>query len=111
MRTFLIVIDIIAIITGIIFVILPMGTIAFLPVVFAIILAIIVYLTSRKKNKTVFPRILLALSVTIFFVVIAKDVLVKDKVVIEQGFIQEKMDSKSQAQKELENLEGMQNNK
>jgi hypothetical protein len=31
--------------------------------------------------------------------------------VIEQGFIQEKMDSKSQAQKELENLEGMQNNK
>ena len=106
MRKLLIILSIIFAIAGIIFTILPMGTIAFLPVSIAIISSVLAIVKSGATQKT-FPKILLLCAIVIFLADVAKDVLFKDKVSVDQQFIQEKQDSKQEAQKELEELEGL----
>lgn len=106
MRKLLIILSVIFAVTGIIFTILPMGTIAFLPVVIAVICSVLAIIKSDPAKKK-FPKMLLLSSIVIFLAAIAKDVLFKDKVVVDQQFIQEKQESKQEAQKELEELEGL----
>lgn len=106
MRKLLIVLTIILAIIGIIFTILPMGTLAFIPVGAAVLLSIVTILVS-KNNQKLFPKYLLLASFIVFLTVVAKDVFVKDQVVIDQQFDANKEESKQEAKKELEELENL----
>ena len=106
MRKLLIVLTIILAIIGIVFTILPMGTLAFIPVGSAILLSIIAIILS-KENQKMLPKYLLLASFIVFLAVVAKDVFVKDQVVSDQQFDNNIEESKQEAKKELEELEGL----
>lgn len=106
MRKLLIVLTIILAIIGIVFTILPMGTLAFIPVGSAILLSIIAIILSKENQKMV-PKYLLLASFIVFLAVVAKDVFVKDKIVTDQQFDEKKVESKQEAKKELEELEDL----
>ncbi len=106
MRKLLIVLTIILAIIGIVFTILPMGTLAFIPVGSAILLSIIAIILS-KENQKMLPKYLLLASFIVFLAVVAKDVFVKDKIVTDQQFDEKKVESKEEAKKELEELEDL----
>ncbi|MBP1663816.1 MAG: hypothetical protein H6Q19_956 [Bacteroidetes bacterium] len=88
---------------GLVFAILPMGSIAFLPIILAIILALLAMWKSNDSQKK-FPKWVLIISMAILLLVTVKVVFVKDKVVVDEQFMQENVDSKSEAQQELEGL-------
>jgi hypothetical protein len=90
-------------ILGIIFTILPLGTIAIIPNLLAIIMAFIVLKKSDAKQKTA-PKIILLVSTLAFLTVIGKDIFVKDVVVVDKQFNLQKEESKQEAQKDLEGL-------
>ena len=96
----------ICLIIAIIFTILPMGTIALLPTLTAIILSFVAVLKSNFKLK-ILPKYLLVISISIFLVIIGREVFVQDKVADDKVFIQENENSKQEAQKELEELDGL----
>ena len=106
MRKLLIVLTIILALIAIVFTILPMGTLAFLPVGGAILLSIITITLSKNKKK-IFPKYLLLASFIVFLAIVAKDVFVKDQVVSDQQFDNNIKESKQEAKKELEELEGL----
>jgi len=91
-------------VVGLVFAILPMGSIAFLPIIIAIVLALIAMWKSNDNQKKM-PKWILIIALTILVLVTVKLVFVKDKVVVDQQFIQENVDSKEEAQQELEGLE------
>ncbi len=106
MRKLLIILTIAFAIIGIVFIILPMGTLAFLPAGGAILLSIITLVLSKDKQKML-PKYLILISFIVFLTVIAKDVFVKDQIVTDQQFDNNKEESKQEAKKELEELEGL----
>lgn len=91
---------------GIIFTILPLGTIALLPIVLALVFAFLVLKKSEASQKK-FPILLLILSAVTLFVVIGREAFVKDEVIVDTQFDQKKIESKKEAQKDLEELEGL----
>mgnify|MGYP000844172907 FL=1 len=106
MRNILIILSVIFGLLGIVFVILPMGTIAFLPAGIALALSIIAYFVSGKSKRK-FPYILMILSFLLLLSAGAKKVFVKDTVKVEKQFLEEKQEAKQDAQKELEDLENL----
>lgn len=106
MRKLLIVLTITLAVLGIVFTVLPMGTLAFIPVGAAILISIIT-ISLSKGNQKMFPKYLLLASFMVFLAVVAKDVFVKDQVVTDQQFDTNKEESKQEAKKELEELEGL----
>jgi len=88
------------------FTVLPIGTIALIPVALAILFSILAVLKSKDRKK-IFPKWLLFFSFVLFLVIVGKDVFMKDQVVVDQKFQLEKQNSQQQAQKELEELEGV----
>jgi uncharacterized membrane protein len=91
-------------VVGLVFAILPMGSIAFLPIILAIVLALVAMWKSNDNQKKI-PKWILVIALAILLLVTVKVVFVKDKVVVDQQFIQENVDSKEEAQQELEGLE------
>lgn len=87
---------------GMVFSYLPMGTIALLPVGIAAGLSI---LAIRQDNNKKFPKIILGITIMSFLFVIGKSIFVKDEVVQDVNFEQQKMQQKQEAQQELEELE------
>lgn len=106
MRKTLIIGSVLFSIAGITFTILPMGTIAMIPILIAIVCAFLSIIKSDNTRKRI-PKTLFIGTVILFLVAIGKDVFVKDKVSVDQQFMQEKQDSKQDAKKELEELEGL----
>jgi len=88
---------------GLIFTILPLGTIAILPVLIAIIFCLLAFYKSNPELKKL-PRIVLIISATTLLVIIGKSVLVKDKVVADKQFEMKKEESKKEDIKDLEGL-------
>lgn len=103
MRKALNIASIVFVVLGIAFTILPMGTIALLPVGLTIITAAVSFWLS-KDRKRMLPRIVLVLSVITFLVVIGKDIFVKDEVKVDQQFEQKKIESQKEDIKDLEGL-------
>lgn len=93
-------------ILGIIFTILPLGTIALLPVGLALVFALLAFKKSEDNQKK-FPTLILIIAVLSLVVVIGKEVLVNDEVIADQQFDEKKIESKKEAQKDLEELEGL----
>jgi len=78
---------------GIIFTILPLGTIAFLPIGIALISSFLAVQNSKYNQKTL-PKIVLFTAVITLLFVIGKAVFVKNVVVSENQFEQKKVESK-----------------
>jgi hypothetical protein len=93
---------------ALVFSILPMDTIALLPIGLAIAFCL---LTIRKSegNKVKIPKWLLTISVICSVFVIGKTLLIKDEVVVDQTFEQQKIETKQEAKKDLEELEQLEN--
>ena len=104
MRKLFIILAAVFAVVGLVFAILPMGSIAFLPIILAIVLALVAMWKSNDNQKKI-PKWILIIALAILVLVTVKVVFVKDKVVMDQQFIQENVDSKEEAQQELEGLE------
>lgn len=88
---------------GIVFAILPLGTIAFLPIIIAFILSFLAIQKSKIDQK-ILPKIILFVSVVTLLVVIGKVVFVKDVLVKDKQFEIKKEESKKEDIKDLEGL-------
>ena len=104
MRKLFIILAAVFAVVGLVFAILPMGSIAFLPIILAIVLALVAMWKSNDNQKKI-PKWILVIALAILVLVTVKVVFVKDKVVVDQQFILENVDSKEEAQQELEGLE------
>lgn len=89
---------------AIIFSALPLDTIAFLPIGLAMVFCLLL-LKKSEVNQKKLPNILLLLCVLSSLFVLGKTLLVKDEVVKDAKFENEKMETKKEAKKELEDLE------
>jgi len=103
MRKFCVISAVFFAVLGIVFTILPMGTIAFLPIGIAFILSFLAIYKS-KFNQQKLPKIILFISVLTFLVVVGKVIFVKDVVVSDKQFEQIKVESKKEDIKDLEGL-------
>ncbi|HET7732855.1 MAG TPA: hypothetical protein VFK73_03375 [Paludibacter sp.] len=88
---------------GIAFTILPLGTIALLPVMIALLLAFLSFKFSDLKQRK-FSRIVLIISALTLLVIVGKEVFIKDEVVLDKQFEQKKIESKQEDIKDLEGL-------
>ncbi len=91
---------------GIAFTILPMDTLAFLPIGLAIIFGLLA-LKKSEENQKKFPKILLVIGALCSVVVLGKTLLIEDEVATDTQFEQQKIETKQEAKKELEELEGL----
>ena len=84
--------------------VLPFDTLAFLPIGLAIALDLLLMQKSNENQKKL-PKILLTITAICSAFVLGKTLLVKDEVVVDQTFEQQKIETKQEAKKELEELE------
>lgn len=103
MRKTLVITASILAVLGITFTILPLGTIAILPNLLALTLAFIAFKKSDAKHQNL-PKIIILISALTLLTVIGKEVFVKEVVAVDKQFNQQKVESKKEAQKELEGL-------
>ena len=104
MRKILIITASIFCVLGIAFTILPMGTIAIIPIGLALLVAFLAFKKS-DGNQQKFPKILLLISGLCILVVIGKELFIKDEVAKDATFEKTKIENKKEDKKELENLE------
>ena len=106
MRKALIVLAFIFAILGIVFAILPMGTLGVLPVGLSLIFGALAYVKSDANDKVV-PKWLLIVAGLTLVVVIARS-MIPDEVAQDQQFEQKKIESKKEDMKDLEGLDDLQ---
>jgi hypothetical protein len=105
MRKIIIIIAIVFAVIGIVFTILPMGTLALLPDGLALALSVFALFLSKENNQLKkLPRIILIVSALATLTVIGKSLFVKDKVAPDKQFEQTKEQSEKEDIKDLENL-------
>lgn len=90
---------------GVAFTILPLGTLALIPIALGLIFAFLSVLRQREK---LFPKIVLLVVFANLLTVVGREVFVKDVVEADQQFENVKQQSEQEAQKELEDLENLQ---
>jgi len=90
-------------ILGIIFTVLPLGTIAFLPIGIAIILSVLSIIKSKNSQRKL-PKIILFISFVTLLVVIGKVIFIRDVVISDTQFEMKKEESKKEDIKDLEGL-------
>jgi hypothetical protein len=103
MRKILVVLTVTFVVISILFTILPLGTLAFLPIGISFILCFVT-IQQSKMNQRLLPKILLVVSVLTFLTVIGKVVFVKDVIIKDQVFEQNKVEQKKEDIKDLEGL-------
>jgi membrane-bound ClpP family serine protease len=105
MRKFLIVTCIIFIVIGISFLFLPLGTIGLVPTFLALIIGLILFLTSQKENdrRKRTPKILLGTIFLLIVFIIGKSMLIEEEVAIDQDFEEKLEKSNEENIQELEN--------
>jgi hypothetical protein len=91
-------------ILGIVFAVLPMGTLALLPIGLALIFAFIAFIQSDINQKSL-PKWILVVAGLTLIIVIGKVSLVEDEVAKDEQFEQKKVESKLEDLKDLEDLE------
>ena len=89
---------------GAAFSILPLGTLALLPLGIALILGFLAY--KQSEGKSIAAKIILGVSAVALLYVIGKVAFVKDEVEKDLKFEQQKQLQQLESQKELEELEG-----
>lgn len=106
MRKLLLILAIVFTSIGIVFSVLPLGTLALLPIGIGTIFAFIALLKSDDTLKKL-PKWLVITSMIFLVFVIGKTYFIKDEVALDTQFEKEKLETKKEAQKELEELEGL----
>jgi len=106
MRKLITVIAIIFTVVAIIFSVLPMDTMAFLPIGLALVLSLLLLKKSEAAQKMI-PKALLFVCALCSVFVLGKTLFIKDEVEVDQKFEQQKMKTKQEAKKELEEIEGL----
>lgn len=104
MRKIFLILSILFLLVAIALTILPMGTIAFLPIGLALIFSLALLNKSSEKERKL-ANWLLTLSAICSFVVLLKVVFIKNNVEVDAKFEQQKVETKIEAKKELEELE------
>ena len=104
MRKSFIVIASLFVVLGIVFAILPLGTLALAPVGLAILFSVLAFVKSGEMEKAV-PKWLLIISVLTLVVVLGKGFLIKDEVAKDSKFEQKIIESKKEDMKDLEDIE------
>lgn len=104
MRKLLLVLAVVFTVLAIVFAILPLDTIAFLPIGIALVFCLLLLRKSEESQKRI-PKILLLLCTLSSIYVLGKTILIKDEVVQDAQFEQQKIETKQEAKQELENLE------
>ena len=104
MRKLFLILAILFLLLSIVFAILPMGTIAFLPIGLALIFSLLL-LNKTDPTHRKLPSLLLTLAAVCSLIVLLKVIFIKDKVEVDQKFEQQKVETKIEAKKELEDLE------
>lgn len=104
MRKLFLVLAIVFTILALVFSILPMDTIAFLPIGLAILCSLLLLKKSESHQKK-FPNILLFIGVVCSLFVLGKALFIKDEVEKDVQFEKQKIETKQEAKKELEDLE------
>jgi EamA domain-containing membrane protein RarD len=89
---------------GIVFTILPMGTIALLPIVIALIFAFLSFKFSTSKRKKISGIVLIVVAALTLLVVVGKEIFIKDEVALDKQFEQKKIESQQEDIKDLEGL-------
>jgi len=107
MRKLFLVIASIFTILSIFFAFLPLGTLALIPVGIALVFGFLALKKSDDKQVK-FVKLLLLLSFLSLSVVIGKEVFTKDELEVDQQFEEKKIESKKEAQQDLEQLEELQ---
>lgn len=103
MRKLFLITSIVFAVLGIVFTILPLGTIAFLPIIISLLSGFLTFYKSTIEQKKL-PRIIILISAVTFLTVIGKAVLIKDKVVADKQFEIKKEESKKEDIKDLEGI-------
>ena len=104
MRKILIITASIFCVLGIVFTILPMGTIAIIPNGLALVVAFLAFKKSDGKQQN-FPKIVLFVTGICILLVIGKELFIKDEIAKDAGFEKTKIENKKEEKKELEALE------
>ncbi len=107
MRKLFLVITIIFTTLSIVFAFLPLGTLALIPVGIALVFGFLALNKSDAKQVKL-VKLLLLISILSLVVVIGKEVFTKDEVEVDKQFEEKKIESKKEAQKDLEELEELQ---
>lgn len=96
----------VVLILGIAFTILPMDTLAFLPIGITFLLAAISYFViSPKKQK--WEKFILIISLILILIVTFKALFIKDEVAVDKEFQQKQTEAEKQDIQELEELEDL----
>lgn len=103
MRKVLVILATVLGVLGVVFSVLPLGTIALLPISITIVISLVAIKLSGI-NKKRYPKILLLFSVLTFLVVVGKEIFVKDVVAIDKKLELQKIESKKEDIKDLEGL-------
>jgi hypothetical protein len=104
MRKSFLVLGIIFTFLALVFSVLPMDTLAFLPIGIALVINLVLLRKSNESQKK-FPNILLYICVLSSVFVLGKTLLIKDEVEKDTQFEKQKIETKKEAQQELEDLE------
>jgi hypothetical protein len=91
---------------GIVFSVLPLGTLALLPIGLGLIFAFLAFSKSQDLQKKL-PKWLMMVALLCVVFVLGKTFLIKDEVAVDTQFEKEKIETKQEAQKDLEELEGL----
>lgn len=104
MRQLFLVIASIFTVLGVVFTFLPLGTLALLPIGIGMLFGFIALKKSDVKQAK-WVKVLLVISVIALVFVVGKELFTKDEVEVDSQFEAKKLESKQEAQKELEDLE------
>jgi hypothetical protein len=89
-----------------VFAFLPLGTLGLIPIVIALLFGYLAFQKSDDSQKKL-VKVLLLFSTLSLIAVIGKEVLVQDEIAKDAVFEKEKIETKKESQKELEELEGL----
>ncbi len=106
MRKLLLILAIVFTSFGLLFAVLPLDTLAFLPIGLGLVFAFLAYRKSEGLQQKI-PKWLMIASLVCVIFVIGKTFLIKDEVAVDEQFEKEKIETKKEAQKDLEELEGL----
>jgi hypothetical protein len=91
---------------AIVFSVLPMDTLAFLPVGLALVFSLLLLRKSEDGQKKV-PKALLFIGVLCSTYVMGKTLMIKDEVAKDTQFEEQKIENQKESKKDLEELEGL----
>jgi len=106
MRKLFLILACIFTVLALVFSIMPMDTLAFLPIGLALVFSLLLLKKSDDKQKQ-FPKILLFVGVLCSTFVVGKTLLIKDEIAKDTKFEEQKIETKQEAKKELEEIEGL----